>query len=254
MIGGTQPAIIARYLADVRRGGRDNDGLIQRFGLMVWPDKPGAWVNVDRKPNREARDAAFMAFQALDALDWRGSGAERDRIDGDEVGLPFVRPSREAYDRFVTWLGKLEYRLREGELDPMLESHLAKYRKLVPGIALTIHLTDGGMGEVSEDAVEKAIKWAAYLETHAARTYASSTIAATDAARAIIAKVKSGHLKKQFSSRDVARPQWSKLRDSETIHAALHLMVDHDWLSMATVKTPGRNATVYTVNPKALLL
>src|SRR5271169_4614439 len=36
-----------------------------------------------------------------------------------------------------------------------------------------------------------ALQWAQYLETHAARTYASMTIASADAARAIIAKVKS---------------------------------------------------------------
>jgi len=58
-------------------------------------------------------------------------------------------------------------------------------------------------------AVEKAIKWAAYLETHAARTYASISIASADAARTIIAKIRSGHLKEQFGSREIVRAQWS---------------------------------------------
>jgi DNA-binding PadR family transcriptional regulator len=42
------------------------------------------------------------------------------------------------------------------------------------------------------------------------------------------------------------------LRDSETIHAALQLLVDHEWLDAAKVETGGRKATVYTVNPKAV--
>lgn len=209
--------------------------------------------NVDRKPDREARDAAFQAFQVLDELDWRGIGGKRDLgPTGDAEGVPYLRLSEEANALFVGWRTELERRLRQDGLHPALESHLAKYRKLVPGLALIIHLADGGTGEVSRAAVEKALRWAAYLETHAVRTYASTAIASADAARAIVAKIKSGHLKEQFGSREVWRPQWSLLTDRDTVHAALELLVDYDWLSVATVKTPGRTATVYTVNPKVL--
>ena len=48
------------------------------------------------------------------------------------------------------------------------------------------------------------------------------------------------------------RPQWSLLTDRDMVHAALQLLVDYDWLSVDTVKTSGRPATVYTVNPKVL--
>ena len=190
MLGGTQPARISQYLQQVRRGGRGNDGLIQRFGLMVWPDLSPTWTNIDRKPKADARDAAFRAFQTLDTLDLGIISANHDL-----EGLPYLRLSEEAHDQFLEWRTVLEHRLRQGSLDPMLESHLAKYRKLIPALALITHLADGGRGEVSKAAVEKALRWAKYLETHAARTYASTTIAAADAARAIIAKIKSGHLK-----------------------------------------------------------
>jgi putative DNA primase/helicase len=253
MLGGTQPGRISQYLVQVRRGGRGDDGLIQRFGLMVWPDIPASWTNVDRKPDRQARDAAFRAFQTLDGLDWRVIGAKRDfGSTGDEEGVPYLRLSMEANERFVAWRTQLERRLRLDGMHPALESHLAKYRKLVPGLALIGHLTNDGTGEVSDAAVEKALKWATYLETHAARTYASTTIASADAARAIVAKIRSGHLKEQFGSREVWRPQWSLLTDRDTVHAALQLLVDYDWLGVKTVTTGGRSATVYTVNPKVL--
>lgn len=254
MIGGTQPARISQYLTQVRRGGRGNDGLIQRFGLMVWPDLSPTWTNIDRKPLREARDAAFRAFQMLDTLDWRVIGGKRDfGRTGDEEGLPYLRFCDDGQERFLSWRTELERRLRVESMDPMLEGHLAKYRKLVPALALITHLTDGGSGDVSDSAVEKAVRWAKYLETHAARTYGSTTIAAADAARAIIAKIKSGHLKKDgFSSREIVRAQWSLLRDAETIHAGLRLLVDHDWLDTRKLETRGRTATVYIVNPKAL--
>ena len=253
MLGGTQPGRISQFLVHVRRGGRGDDGLIQRFGLMVWPDVAEIWTNIDRKPDREARDAAFYAFKVLDELDWRAIRGKRDLgPTGDAEGVPYLRLSEDANTLFVDWRTELERRLRQDRLHPALESHLAKYRKLVPGLALIIHLTDGGVGEVSRDAVEKALSWAAYLETHAVRTYGSTTLASADAARAIVAKIKSGHLKEKFGSRDVWRPQWSLLTDRDTVHAALELLVDYDWLSVANVKIPGRTATVYTVNPKVL--
>ena len=38
MLGSTQPGKISRYLSAAVRGGSFDDGFIQRFGLMVWPD------------------------------------------------------------------------------------------------------------------------------------------------------------------------------------------------------------------------
>jgi putative DNA primase/helicase len=271
MLGGTQPARLGTYLQQIRKGGRGNDGLIQRFSLMVWPDIVPTWEDIDREPNREAANAAFEVFKCLDELDWRAIKATRDRgYGGEEEGLPYIRLSDRAHEMFVEWRTKLEHRLRSGELDPMVESHLAKYRKLVPALALIIHLADAvgiskpgdaprgkdGLGAASvvhSIAMEQALKWAVYLETHAARIYGCGNIVATEAAHAIIVKVKSGHLLKEgFSSRDVWRPGWSKLRDRDVVTAALKLLEDYDWLRVTKTETAGRPATMYTVNPKVL--
>jgi hypothetical protein len=256
MVGGTQPAKISQYIAQIRRGNRGNDGLIQRFGLMVWPDISPEWINVDRYPKVMARDMATAVFERLDVLDASAIGAHQDRIGDKEVGLPYLRLAPAAQELFLEWRRGLERRLRSGENDPMMEGHLAKYRKLVPSLALIIHLADAdvttAVGEVSVDAVQKALRWAAYLETHAARVYGSGDAALVTAANAIIAKVKSGHLKEQFGSRDVWRPQWSLLRDRDTVHAALKMLADYDWLRIHKAETDGRTATVYAMNPKVL--
>jgi len=253
MVGGTQPARISQYLARVRRGASSNDGLVQRFGLMVWPDIPPEWKNIDREPNKDAYKKILEVFNALDKLDALKAGTTSDAGPaGSEECIPYVRFSNDAHNLFLAWRSELERRLHSGSLEPMIEGHLAKYRSLIPALALICHFADGHTGDVSDAAVKKALKWATYLESHAVRVYASSTLAAADAARAIIAKVKSGHLKAQFGSREIVRAQWSMLRDRETIHAALQLLVDHDWLGAAKVETPGRTATVYSVNPKVL--
>jgi putative DNA primase/helicase len=252
LLGSTQPGAISEYLSQAIRGGRRDDGLMQRFRLLVWPDTPGEWRHVDRWPDKGARALSFEVFNRLDKLDWKTAGAQRDGgLDGDEEGLPYLRFDIEAYDLFVEYQTRLEKRIR-GDLHPALESHLAKYRKLVPGLALIDHLVDRGTGPVGVTALARAIKWAEYLETHARRAYGSATFADAATARAILAKIRSGDLKSEFSSRDVWRPQWSRLTDRNAVGAGLRLLVDYDHLFEARTETAGRPAVVYTVNPKAL--
>jgi putative DNA primase/helicase len=189
MLGSAQPGRISEYLSQAIRGGNGDNGLMQRFGLLVWPDVSGEWRHVDRWPDNNARTASFEVFNRLDKLDWRTVGAKRDRgSDGDEEGLPYLRFNFDAYDRFVDWRTDLEQRIR-GELHPALESHLAKYRKLVPGLALISHLVDDGTGPVGMPALERAIAWAKYLETHAHRAYGSVTFAEAATAQAILASL-----------------------------------------------------------------
>jgi putative DNA primase/helicase len=254
MLGSSQPGRVQRYLLRAVRGDRFDDGLIQRFGLMVWPDIPQDWEHIDRGPDRGAKIRAMKVFEDLDALDWHAIGAKRDRgPDGDEEGLPYFRFEIEAYDLFVDWRTKLERLLRSGELHPAFESHLAKYRKLVPTLALICHVVDGFPGPVGVDSVRRAIAWAAYLETHARRAYGSVTAASADTAKAILAKLRSGHLKAPFGSREVWRPQWSRLTDREQVEAGLRLLVDYDWLAEQRIVTGGRPTIVYAPHPKYAL-
>ena len=253
MLGSTQPGRISQYLSRAVCGGRGDDGLIQRFGLLVWPDVSSAWANVDRWPNKDARTVAFKVFEDLEGLNWHTIGAKRDRgADGDEDGLPYLRFTTDATDRFVEWRTDWEKRLRSGDLCPALESHLAKYRKLVPGLALISHLVDVGTGFVGLPELERALAWAKYLETHARRAYGSVTAVSATTAKAIIAKIHSGHLKSEFRSHDVWRPGWSKLDNSEAVRAGLGMLVDYDWLRVRKVETAGRPASIYVANPKIL--
>jgi hypothetical protein len=178
MLGSTQPGRISRYLARAIRGGPGDDGLIQRFGLLVWPDTPSDWQHLDRWPDRAAKTTARELFERFDALDWRAIGAKRDPgPDGDERGLPYLRFGIDAYDLHKDWHTKLERRLLSGEMHVALEAHLAKYRKLVPGLSLICHLADVSTGPVGIAALQRAIDWASYLETHAQRAYGSVTAA-----------------------------------------------------------------------------
>jgi putative DNA primase/helicase len=249
ILGSTQPSRISEYLHRAVNGGRGDDGLIQRFGMMVWPDIARDWTLIDRAPDPAARKAAHDVFARLDKLDWRAVKARKDRDQsGEEDGFAYLRFDAEAYQRFVGWRTELERRLRTGDLQPALESHLAKYRKLVPGIALICHLVDGGTGPVTDASAARAIRWATYLETHARRAYASVTVVAADSARAILEKIWAGKLKAEFTCKDVWRPQWSKLSDRKLVQAGLDLLEDYDWLVAKRVETKGRPSVMYTLS------
>ena len=89
LLGSTQPGRLAEYVRRAVSGGAGDDGLIQRFGLLVWPDQSGDWKERDRYPATEAREAAWRTFDRLECLDVDAIEAERDEFELD--GVPSLR-------------------------------------------------------------------------------------------------------------------------------------------------------------------
>ena len=157
MLGGIQPARLRSYLADALRDGPMNDGLLQRFQVLVYPDIQQGWRYVDRAPRRETMSSAQKMYHRLAHLD--AAQPISFRFDGN------------AQELFVAWLTELEGKLRGVGLHPALASHLAKYRGLMPSLALLFELADGGAGTVSLQHAKQAAAWCDYLESHARRIY-----------------------------------------------------------------------------------
>jgi putative DNA primase/helicase len=248
LLGSTQPGRIAEYVRRATGGGAGDDGLIQRFGLFVWPDQSPEWKDCDRWPETAARTAAWDAFERLDKLDPDAIGAERDEFEA----LPFLRFDATAQGLFSEWHADLEHRLRAADMAPALESHFAKYRKLVPALALINHLADGGQGPIEETALGRALALAEYLATHARRLYGSGIAGEATTANLIIKRIGKRDLEDGFTARDIQRKAWSGLAEHEAIKAALELLVDLNWLDVHNVETGGRPRTTYAINPRAL--
>ena len=246
IIGTTQPGKIGRYLRQARAGGEGDDGLMQRFGLMVWPDAQQEWRNVDRFPDGEARRAAFEVFDRLDRLTPDQAGAE------DDDGIRYLRFEPDALAAFTKWRAAWERRLRSDEWHPVLESHFAKYRKTIPALALILHLADGGKGPVTLQATVRALAWSEYLESHALRCYGATVAGEVAAAKRILARIRKGDLADGFRAREIDRAQWSELTDRETVRAALGLLVTLGYLvevELPATATGGRPTLAYRVHP-----
>jgi putative DNA primase/helicase len=249
LLGGIQPGRLLDYLGAALKGGADDDGLVQRLQLLVYPDVERRFRNVDRWPDTEAKARAWAVCQRLDALDPAMIGAEPG--DGDD-GVPFLRFAPGAQGLFDDWRTDLEHKVRSGEEHPALESHLAKYRSLVPSLALLLHLADGGQGPVGVEATRKAIAWAAYLESHARRVYAIATNSASIAAKALAKRITKGELRDGFALRDVYRKHWAGLSDRQAVTHAVDLLVDLGWLREVVEETGGKPKVTYRINPAQL--
>ena len=246
IIGGIQPGPLSEYLRKLLAGGAGDDGLIQRFQLAVWPDNSKTWRNVDTFPDSCAKNLAVETYERLDQLQPVELAAERDEYEP----VPFLRFDDAAQEMFDAWREVLEPRLRSGDEHPAIESHLAKYRSLVPSLALLIHLADEPYGgPVTAESLQRALNWARYLESHARRIYGAISQGSTVSANALARKIQDGTLQDGFTLRDVYRPAWSGLSDRTDADAAVNVLIDHDWLSEETLKTGGKPKTVYRINP-----
>ena len=248
LLGGIQPGKLQAYIHDAVSGGAGDDGLLQRFGLMVWPDVGGEWKNVDRFPDTPARRAAFETFQRLDAMP-PGTDPETG-----EPGPAVYRFTPEAQAEFDAWRRDFETALRSGEHHPAMESHLSKYRKLVPALALVCALADGEEA-VSRNSLLRALAWAVYLQSHAARAYGAGTGPQTDAALALLDKIKGGAVQDGFAVRDVYVKGWAYLNTPESVKQAAAMLCDLGHLRRFDVKpgsSGGRPTATYRINPASL--
>jgi putative DNA primase/helicase len=244
LVGAIQPGVLRWFIRDAMRGGGGDDGLLQRFGLLVWPDAPKDWRNVDRYPDTEKKSQAFEVIKSLSEL---GAGA----VDDD--GLPLVKILKfdEGGQRlFDDWRADLERELRAETLPPAIESHLAKYRKVMPTLSLLCAVADGERDHVTERHALQGAAWCTYLRSHAERMYQAGSTTATEGARLLLRRIREGRLGETFTARDVRRRGWSHLTEVDDVAAALELLTDLDHLhAQDVVPTTGRRTVEYHVNP-----
>lgn len=249
VLGGIQPAKLTGYLYQANDDLK-NDGLVQRFQLIVYPDEPTDWKLIDEYPNTEAKNRAYVIFKKLSEMNFLDYGAELP--EGEKI--PFFHFSPEAQGIFNEWLTDLQARLQTEEV-PLMVEHLSKYRSLMPSLALIFHLVSiaGGQatGEVTQEAAGTAAAWCDYLESHARRVYALVGDISAKAAAELAKKIKKRALKDSFTVRDVYRKGWHLLDRRELVQDACNELVEAGWLREGVEDIPGRQPkTVYYINPK----
>ncbi len=251
VLGGIQPGPLRGYLKAAIRDGAGADGLVQRFQLLVYPDPPLNSCGVDRPPNTGAASQVLRLFEAVANLDAMDLGA--DTVNG---GVPFLRFAVDAQPVFDGWFAEHTLRLRTTDEHPAFIAHLAKYRSLVPALALLFHVADvvcgaAHDGKVSKSALDLALRWVALLEAHARRIYGCALDQGGGAARLLARKIANGTLPDTFTARDVYRHGWVGLTDPDDVQAALNFLEDHHWVCSEREDTGGRPRSRYWINPES---
>jgi putative DNA primase/helicase len=244
LLGGVQPAKLHSYMADALYGGADDDGLAQRLQLLVYPDLTDTWEDIDREPDRKAVNSIEQIFRAL------------ARISPEQ---PLVtRFDDEAQKLFSEWRHELEVRLRGEDMHPALVSHLAKYRSLMPSLALILHAADQAVpGPIPERIpliqAQRAADLCAYLESHIRRVHASAEEPLRSAASELGEKLRGGVLGERFTVRDVYLKGWRGLHKTDLAHEAIAKLESANWVRK--VEQPpsskgGRPPEVFEINPE----
>jgi putative DNA primase/helicase len=209
---------------------------------------------VDRAPDEESESRAVTIFRRLVAMDAEHPSQYRFSSDAQQL--------------FVEWLALLEAKVRAKELHPALISHLSKYRKLMPALALLFELADrAAVGQDIEDAsptfsllvslehARQAAAWCDYLESHARRIFSCVTTPQMRAAQILAEKLKNRKVAAEgcFTCRDIYLKGWSGLDNPELVKMAAEVLQDAGWIRAVGQESGafgGRPSSRYVVNPK----
>ena len=243
LIGGLQPSKLRPYVYQAINYGNGDDGLIQRFQLAVYPDDMGKWVNVDRWPYSNLRNGAFEIFKRLDEME-----AQPFDDEGRVVGVRFDEAGQRVFN---AWREELEIKIKDPVIHPAIESHLTKYRSLMPSIALVINeVEEGHCKKVTEQSARKASAWCQYLESHMHRIYGGAIDPVAQSAALILSR--RDNLTDGFTQRIVKRKGWVGLAETEYVRKSLDELVESGYLrEVQSEKTSGggRPTSTYFWNP-----
>ena len=154
-----------------------------------------------------------------------------------------------------------ENEIRGDALHPALVSHLSKYRKLIPALALIFALVDTPDNANTIEATElvRALAWGEYLRSHAQRLYAAAVMPETSAAKQLLDKIKAGKLADSdgvlldaFTPRQIAVKHWAGLGTPDAVRKAADLLADYGWLEREATPsgaTGGRPSERYMLHP-----
>lgn len=252
VLGGIQPDKLEEFLSNTQNS-FGNDGFMQRLQLMVYPDPIAITSVVDETPDHQARK---VVFDIVDHLATRIETLQPRQDQSDDI--PYFRFAESVQPAFNHWLLTNEQRVPT-EDSPLMAEHLAKFKKLVPALALIDHLVGMASGRiprgqsVKADSLQRAIAYADYLETHARRVYGLSANRKCRAAILLGKKLQKGQLQNGFSTREIERKGWSGLTDAGDIKAACGELELANWIrrnEQARERVSGRppNPT-YSINP-----
>lgn len=255
ILGGIQPGPLSRYVRGATAvESENNDGLLQRFQVLVWPNKT-AFTYVDQWPEKEAKDLAYGMYRKLATADVVEEFGAEKAVDEPDA-MPSMHFSEDAQPIFAEWYTALQVRLRtDEEIPAALNAHLGKYASLMPKLATLFHLMDiasgaESPGPVSTNATIRAMAWCEYLESHACRVYRSAISADMARAGNLLKHIRRGEVADRATLREIYLHHWEDLTTREEVEAAIRTLADYGWARIDTEQPEtGRPSSIIRLHP-----
>lgn len=254
VLGGLQPIVLESYVAAMAKGGKSDDGFLQRFQLLIYPERQKGWKNIDREPDPVAEAAIARIVEAFDGIPvpkQTDDGVERLRLGYDD----------EAQELANQWMEELQQRLEDPSLSHLFETHLSKYKSLMPSLAALFCLirafgSDEGVvpETIDGDSVKLAIDWCHFLESHAKKAYGEHLEPTKSAARNLLKKIKKKQIKDFDRPRDLYRKRWKGLSTSDEMDSALEMLEKLGWLRVEAINSDGKAIDVIRLHPSLRMI
>jgi hypothetical protein len=248
VVGGAQCDWVQNAIADIKAG-KDNDGLLNRFSLLINHEPPlELWRYVDNQKNEKARDLYFGIFEAFDEM----TGTEI--LDNPNKGtVNAICFSAEAEKIFINWITAKENQIRQEGFPRALASHLSKYTSLFASLSLIFHLIFHFEGcgfdptEIGVEATMLAKRWCDYLSAHAERTFLgkkSHPLAVRTLAKLIL----TGKLKDRTTTADILKGSHTHIPNEKALQQALKYLADRNIIRVES----NQSTEIIRVNPLTL--
>jgi hypothetical protein len=259
LFGGIQPIKLAQYLRNPKVC-LTTDGTLQRFQLLVYPNKVTYTQLVDSYENTDAKNRFFDVLRKLAHADFHDLGGQSDEFNP----IPWFYFSIDARLAFIKWHQENEALVANNSEGAPLRQYFAKRDKLLCGIALIFHLiefADKGGSEryIPLTIFNQALRWCEYLTSHARRIYGLVENPSLASATILAAKLKDSKVKNRlepgFTARDLRLHHWIGLTSGEDINSALARLEELNWLHgfpLGATPRGGRPTIGFAIHPSIL--
>ncbi|WP_299022458.1 DUF3987 domain-containing protein [uncultured Photobacterium sp.] len=228
IMGGIQPDKLIPYLRS-RKQGEDNDGFIERMQYMVYPDHQGSEY-IDEPTDPLPAFMAGVLFKQLADLKFDDHG--------NSVACAFTDEAQAVWDKWA-----IDLHQRQNASPTEWQAILGKYPALCAKFALIFHLCESSDIEVSRSALEMAIRFMGYIESHARRIH-SYWLHEEQVTSAKLLLDKLDTLSQPFTKKSVADKNWKGLGAQER-DKALKQLEKRGYIQRVEAPNPGGRPSVF---------
>lgn len=257
IMGGIQPSKFSEFCIHQRRV---DDGFLNRFQLMCWPDHLKSTGEEKESIDPEVVTRATNCFTRVHSID--GDSINARENDKGHRYLEFDPEARELWFEWRKFNAERKNAFLEDEVADFIVSHLSKMDATVASLALIIQLADFNEGPICVNSLNKAIWINDYLESHFRRAlFCSDDVDKSDEyamARRLAEGLLDGDFSEVFCATDIHKKRWKLLNSSAKVNAAIQTLLEYNWIFETCDKDldPGdladkrnKQATYYQLSP-----